>query len=201
MSVVSSRRSRGIGGAYALASWNLACSRCRATSGTTRRGRCSGDRTLNVFATFAHHPKLMKRWLVFGNHVLAKSTLPARDRELLDPAHRLELPGAVRVGPARRDRARHRHHRRRDRAHRRRSGRRRLVGADAALLAGGRRAARRADAVGRHLRRARVALRRAATARSRVHGRSVPPGVDGAERVPRAERDDGVTGVPIPTRE
>ena len=42
-----------------------------------------GDRTLNVFATFAHHPKLMKRWLVFGNHVLAKSTLPARDRELL----------------------------------------------------------------------------------------------------------------------
>ena len=36
-----------------------------------------------MFATFAHHPKLMKRWLVFGNHVLAKSTLPARDRELL----------------------------------------------------------------------------------------------------------------------
>jgi 4-carboxymuconolactone decarboxylase len=42
-----------------------------------------GDSTLNIFATFAHHPKLMKRWMVFGNHVLAKSTLPARDRELL----------------------------------------------------------------------------------------------------------------------
>src|SRR5438093_5581116 len=42
-----------------------------------------GDRSLNVFATLAHHPKLMKRWLVFANHVLAKSTLPARDRELL----------------------------------------------------------------------------------------------------------------------
>jgi alkylhydroperoxidase family enzyme len=42
-----------------------------------------GDSALNVFATFAHHPKLMKRWLVFGNHVLAKSSLPARDRELL----------------------------------------------------------------------------------------------------------------------
>lgn len=42
-----------------------------------------GDRTLNIFATMAHHPKLMKRWLVFGNHVLAKSTLPARERELL----------------------------------------------------------------------------------------------------------------------
>jgi alkylhydroperoxidase family enzyme len=42
-----------------------------------------GDNTLNVFATLAHHPKLMKRWMVFGNHVLAKSTLPARHRELL----------------------------------------------------------------------------------------------------------------------
>jgi 4-carboxymuconolactone decarboxylase len=38
---------------------------------------------LNIFGTLAHHPKLLKRWLVFGNHVLAKSTLPARDRELL----------------------------------------------------------------------------------------------------------------------
>jgi alkylhydroperoxidase family enzyme len=42
-----------------------------------------GDRTLNIFATLAHHPKLLKRWIVFGNHVLAKSTLPARERELL----------------------------------------------------------------------------------------------------------------------
>src|SRR4051794_7226334 len=40
-------------------------------------------RPLNIFATLAHHPKLMKRWMVFGNHVLAKSTLPARDRELV----------------------------------------------------------------------------------------------------------------------
>lgn len=37
---------------------------------------------LNIFRTLAHHPKLMKRWLVFGNHVLGKSTLPARDREI-----------------------------------------------------------------------------------------------------------------------
>jgi 4-carboxymuconolactone decarboxylase len=42
-----------------------------------------GDRTLNIFATLARYPKLLKRWLVFGNHVLAKSTLPARERELL----------------------------------------------------------------------------------------------------------------------
>src|SRR5262249_15300331 len=39
--------------------------------------------TLNIFGTLARHPKLLKRWLVFGNHVLAKSTLSARDRELL----------------------------------------------------------------------------------------------------------------------
>ena len=40
-----------------------------------------GD-ALNIFRTLAHHPKLLKRWLVFGSHVLAKSTLPAREREL-----------------------------------------------------------------------------------------------------------------------
>jgi alkylhydroperoxidase family enzyme len=38
---------------------------------------------LNIFGTLARHPKLLKRWLVFGNHVLGKSTLDARDRELL----------------------------------------------------------------------------------------------------------------------
>ena len=31
----------------------------------------------------AHHPKLLKRWMVFGNHILFKSTLPDRERELL----------------------------------------------------------------------------------------------------------------------
>ncbi|MBV8949589.1 MAG: carboxymuconolactone decarboxylase family protein [Actinobacteria bacterium] len=43
-----------------------------------------GDRVdhLNVFTTLAQHPKLFKRWLVFANHVLVKSSLPARDREL-----------------------------------------------------------------------------------------------------------------------
>ena len=38
---------------------------------------------LNIFATLANHPKLMKRWMVFANHVLSKSTLSPRDRELL----------------------------------------------------------------------------------------------------------------------
>jgi 4-carboxymuconolactone decarboxylase len=40
-------------------------------------------RPLNIFTTLARHPKLLKRWQVFGNHVLAKSTLPARERELV----------------------------------------------------------------------------------------------------------------------
>ncbi|HEY8123071.1 MAG TPA: carboxymuconolactone decarboxylase family protein [Myxococcota bacterium] len=45
-------------------------------------GDLGSGRVLNIFATLAHHPELMRRWLVFGNHVLAKSTLPAREREL-----------------------------------------------------------------------------------------------------------------------
>ena len=42
-----------------------------------------GGRVLNIFRTLARHPKLLKRWLVFGNHVLFKSTLSPRERELL----------------------------------------------------------------------------------------------------------------------
>jgi alkylhydroperoxidase family enzyme len=42
-----------------------------------------GDRVLNIFATLARHPQLLKRWTVFGNHVLYKSTLPPREREIL----------------------------------------------------------------------------------------------------------------------
>ena len=37
----------------------------------------------NIFKTLAHHPKALKRWMVFANHVLFKSTLNARDREIL----------------------------------------------------------------------------------------------------------------------
>jgi alkylhydroperoxidase family enzyme len=46
------------------------------------RERFGASPMLNIFRTFAHHPKLLKRWLVFGNHVLAHSTLPPREREL-----------------------------------------------------------------------------------------------------------------------
>ncbi|MEE9417158.1 MAG: carboxymuconolactone decarboxylase family protein [Acidimicrobiales bacterium] len=38
---------------------------------------------LNIFRTLANHPDLARRWLVFGNHVLAKSTLSPRVRELV----------------------------------------------------------------------------------------------------------------------
>ncbi|MCX2981943.1 carboxymuconolactone decarboxylase family protein [Halieaceae bacterium IMCC14734] len=40
-------------------------------------------RDYNVFRTLMNHPDLAKRWLVFANHVLARSTLPEIDRELL----------------------------------------------------------------------------------------------------------------------
>lgn len=36
----------------------------------------------NIFRTLANHQKLAKRWLVFGNHILSKSTLPPREREI-----------------------------------------------------------------------------------------------------------------------
>lgn len=46
------------------------------------RDRLGDGPILAIFRTLAHHPKLLKRWLVFGNHVLAKSTLAPREREL-----------------------------------------------------------------------------------------------------------------------
>ncbi|MBO6555637.1 MAG: carboxymuconolactone decarboxylase family protein [Pseudomonadales bacterium] len=36
----------------------------------------------NIFRTLAHHEKLAKRWLVFANHILAKSSLSPREREI-----------------------------------------------------------------------------------------------------------------------
>jgi len=38
---------------------------------------------MNLFATLAHHPRLLKRWSAFGGLLLAGGTLPARDREVL----------------------------------------------------------------------------------------------------------------------
>ncbi|MEM7285111.1 MAG: carboxymuconolactone decarboxylase family protein [Actinomycetota bacterium] len=39
-------------------------------------------RPWNIFRTIARHPDLARRWMVFANHVLYKSTLPGREREL-----------------------------------------------------------------------------------------------------------------------
>jgi len=36
----------------------------------------------NIFKTLSHHFGLYKRWIPFGNHVLFKSTLSPREREL-----------------------------------------------------------------------------------------------------------------------
>src|SRR5256885_1045530 len=36
----------------------------------------------NIFSTLGRHPQLLKRWLVFAGHVLNKSTLPGREREI-----------------------------------------------------------------------------------------------------------------------
>lgn len=38
---------------------------------------------LNIFKTLCHHPELLRRWLVFANHILGKSTLPPREREII----------------------------------------------------------------------------------------------------------------------
>jgi 4-carboxymuconolactone decarboxylase len=42
-----------------------------------------GRKPLNIFTTLVRHPSLFKRWSVFGGHILSKSTLSPRDRELL----------------------------------------------------------------------------------------------------------------------
>lgn len=40
-------------------------------------------RVLNIFKTLTNHPELAKRWIVFANHILGKSTLAVRERELI----------------------------------------------------------------------------------------------------------------------
>ena len=42
-----------------------------------------GGRVHNIFRTLVRHPKLLKRWLPFANHVLFKSSLASREREIL----------------------------------------------------------------------------------------------------------------------
>jgi 4-carboxymuconolactone decarboxylase len=48
-----------------------------ALSGLKERGN-----VFNIFRTMANHEELANRWMVFANHILAKSTLPPREREI-----------------------------------------------------------------------------------------------------------------------
>jgi alkylhydroperoxidase family enzyme len=40
-------------------------------------------RLYNIFATLANHPPLYRDWLTFARYILSRSTLPARDREIV----------------------------------------------------------------------------------------------------------------------
>lgn len=44
--------------------------------------RGNPPRVLNIFATLVRHEDLYRRWMPFANHVVFKSTLPEREREL-----------------------------------------------------------------------------------------------------------------------
>ena len=48
-----------------------------------RMGYKNEDDLYNILKTLARHPKMFKRWLPFANHVLFKSTLSPRIREII----------------------------------------------------------------------------------------------------------------------
>jgi 4-carboxymuconolactone decarboxylase len=43
----------------------------------------SGDQPLGIFTTLAHHPRLMRAFMVLGDFLLTKGALPPRSREIL----------------------------------------------------------------------------------------------------------------------
>lgn len=54
----------------------------RALRGGVGDGNADGP-DMNLFATLAHHPRLLKRWTAFGGVLLFRGELADRDRELL----------------------------------------------------------------------------------------------------------------------
>ena len=116
-----------------MSRWHPASRRCPERAATPRPRSCSTALSafngveLNIFATLAHHPRLLKRWSAFGGVLLYGGKLPARERELLilRTGYLCRAPYEwgqhVTIGLGRRA------HRRRDRPGRRRSRRRRLV--------------------------------------------------------------------------
>ena len=61
----------------------LASDEWSATARETMAPFVAAASDFNIFKTLTQHPDLMRRWLVFANHVLFKSTLAARERELV----------------------------------------------------------------------------------------------------------------------
>lgn len=45
--------------------------------------RTPEGRIFNLFSTFIKHPDMLRRWYPYGMHVMMKSTLPERDREIV----------------------------------------------------------------------------------------------------------------------
>ena len=142
-----------------------------------------GNGTLNIFGTLARHPDLLRRWLVFGTHVLAKSTLSARHRELLilrvGWLCRAPYEWGQHVVIARREGIT-------DEEIARIAEGPDASGWDpfeAVLIARDRRTARRSMHHGPHVARPECHVRRATTARCDLHRRSVHLGVDGVELV------------------
>ena len=89
--------------------WHPASHRCPATGRDPKhrraaRRRCSGfnGTELNIFATLAHHPRLLKRWSAFGGIAALRRRAAGTRARAPHPPHRLPVPGALRVGPARR---------------------------------------------------------------------------------------------------
>ena len=144
-------------------------------------------RVLNIFATLARHPKLLKRWLVFGDHVLGKSTLSAREREIailrVGWLCRCEYEWGQHVVIGRMVGLSERDPTDPHGAFRARMGYLRGDPVD-----GRRRAARRFDDPRRDLERPGGSLRHPAAHRPRLHRRPVHARVDGAQHPGRATR-------------
>ena len=64
--------------------------------------RDQDGRIYSIWATLAHHEDALRRFLVFGNHVLGKNTLPLESRELMILRIAARARRRVRVGSARR---------------------------------------------------------------------------------------------------
>ena len=47
-----------------------------------RMKKAMGNNPPNILKTLVNHPKLYKRWAVFGNHILAQNSMPPREREI-----------------------------------------------------------------------------------------------------------------------